>query len=279
MDELLAVEESGHGEPLVLIHGLAAVRQVWGAVVPPLGLTRRVITLDVPGFGESPPAGAGFDLETVAGQIERGLAARGVERPFDLVGHSLGAAVALALAAWSRRSVKRLILVAPAGLSPLPPLASLALSGVGAQLLALRRRLAPFAELPWGRRLMLGLAVADAARLTPAQARFLIGSSAGARRTSSALATITSSDLRPLLRRTAAPLGLIWGAEDRTVAPRVAEKISAIRPDARLVTIRQAGHVVMVERPDAFVAALEGLLSTLPVESKTGGPRERERPS
>ena len=120
MRGLLAVEESGNGEALVLIHGLATARRIWDPVTPALAATRRVVTLDVPGFGESAPAGPGFEIEAVAQRIARGLAARGVRAPFDLVGHSMGAGIAAVLAADRPRAVRRVVLVAPAGLADVP---------------------------------------------------------------------------------------------------------------------------------------------------------------
>lgn len=114
MGAMLAVEQSGEGEPLVLIHGLATTRAIWMLVTPALSRRRRVVTLDVPGFGESEPAGPGFELEAVADRIARRLAARGVSGPFDLVGHSLGAGLALTLAARRPHAVRKLVLAAPA---------------------------------------------------------------------------------------------------------------------------------------------------------------------
>lgn len=211
----LVVEESGSGEPLVLIHGLATTRLIWSRVTPLLSGARRVVTLDVPGFGDSAPVGEGFELEAVAARIARGLARRGISASFDLVGHSLGAGVALTLAATRPRLVRRLVLVAPAGLEPLPwpapELLSLGVDGV----LSARRALAPLTNLPWGRRLLLALAAADPAALAPGEARLIVEASSGASRTAPALATIARADLRPLLHRVRAPLGAIWGTEDR----------------------------------------------------------------
>jgi len=264
MSARLAVEESGSGEPLVLIHGLATTRSIWSLVVPLLSRTRRVITLDVPGFGDSPPAGEGFELDAVASRIARGLARRGVGEPFDLVGHSLGAGVALTLAVNRTRLVQRLVLVAPAGLEPLPwPAPELLSLGVDGMLSA-RRALAALTDLPWGRRLLLGFAAADPAALAPGEARLIVEASCGASRTAPALATIVRADLRPLLRRTRAPLGAIWGAQDRTVPPRVARVITSLRPDADVVMLEAAGHVAMIERPQVFADALLGLLARLP---------------
>lgn len=259
----LAVEELGAGDPLVLIHGLAATRHVWSPVVSALSGSRRVVTLDLPGFGQSDPIGPGFDLDAVAELIARGLAARGVSGPYDLVGHSLGAGVALTLAAARPRLVRSLVLVAPAGFARIPRPLSLALTAGADGMLAARRRLAPLTDLRWGRRLLLAFAAADGASLSPAQARMIVEASATARRTAPALATITAADLRPLLRRAPAPLGLIWGTADRTVPASVAGLVRSERPDAELELIERAGHVAMIERPEAFVHALGALLTRL----------------
>jgi hypothetical protein len=56
----------------------------------------------------------------------------------------------------------------------------------------------------------------------------------------------------------------MWGDRDRTVPFRHADAVRETRPDAEIVVLERAGHVAMVERPDAFVAALDGLLQRLP---------------
>jgi pimeloyl-ACP methyl ester carboxylesterase len=267
MSALLAVEEAGRGEPLVLIHGLATTRQIWSAITPALSRSRRVVTLDVPGFGESAPVGPGFELEEVADRIARGLAARRIRAPFDLVGHSLGAGLALTLAATRPRLVRRLVLVAPAGLTEISPRTTQLLSAGVNRLLAVRRSLAPLTDLDWGRRLLLAFAAADGASISPTQARLMVDASASARRSAEALATITAADLRPLLRSVAAPLGVIWGAQDRTIPVRIARVVCDERPDADVVMIERAGHVAMVERPEAFASALEELLGRLPKDA------------
>ena len=269
MRPLLALEESGSGEPLVLIHGLATTRAIWSLVTPELARHRRVVSVDVPGFGESPPVGPGFDLEAVAERIARGFAAHHVTAPFDVVGHSLGAGIALTLAATRPRSVRRLVLVAPAGLSAASPVATRVLAAGVDGLLALRRALAPLTDLDWGRRLLLAFAAADGASISPTQARMMVGASATAKRSAEAFTTITGVDLRPVLARVRAPVGVIWGAQDRTILPRVADVIRQARPDADVVIIERAGHVVMIERPGAFVASLEALLSRLPKDATT----------
>jgi pimeloyl-ACP methyl ester carboxylesterase len=274
----VSVKELGGGEPLVLLHGLATTQRIWSLVTAELARDRRVITLDLPGFGESEPVGPGFDLGAVGERVARSLAAHGVPAPFDLVGHSLGGGVALTLAARRPRLVKRLVLVAPAGLEPVAELRARLLAAGAEGMFSLRRRLAPLTDLAWGRRLLLAFAAQDGSRLTPAQARMMVEASADAQRIEPALAAIGRADLRPLLTATSAPLGLIWGEHDRAVPLRLAREIRLLRPDVRLEVIAGTGHVPMVERPAEFASALLRLLGRLDKHATTSAPRVRSVP-
>jgi len=103
----------------------------------------------------------------------------------------------------------------------------------------------------------------------------MVGASASAQRTAAAFAAVAGSDLGSRLRELTVPLGVIWGERDRTVPLRHADAIREARPDAEITVIERAGHVVMVERPDAFVAALDELLERLPKHATT----RRRRPT
>lgn len=260
MRNLLAVTRRGQGEPIVLVHGIATDRRIWDLVVPELARDRTVVTLDLPGFGRSSPVGDGFEIELVAERIARGLAARGVRGPFDLVGHSLGGGVAITLAALHPGRVRSMVLVAPAGLRPVPARVATLLAAGADAVLAARRGAAPLLERPWGRRLLLSLVAADAAAVPPKFARQMVDASAGAQRTAAALTEITTADLRTVLAATRMPLGVIWGESDRTVPVRALDDLLEARPDARVVTFPETGHVPMVERPTEFTAALVTLL-------------------
>ena len=260
MAALLALDDVGRGDPLILLHGIATDRHIWDLVVPELAAERRVVTLDLPGFGGSAPVGEDFDLEHVAERIVHGLTGRGIHGPLDLVGHSLGGGIAITLAANHPRLVRRLVLVAPAGLRPFPATVSNVLAAAADAVLAARRGAVSLTDLWWGRKLLLSLTAADGAELPPTLARQLVEASATAQRTPAALATITSADLRPMLAQLRMPLGVIWGELDRTVPIRALEEVVKARPDAAVARIRAAGHVPMVECPERFVAALQPLI-------------------
>lgn len=249
--------------PLVLLHGLATTQVIWSWVVPLLPADRPVILLDVPGFGAAPPAGPGFVLADVADRVADQVRARAPGR-VDLVGHSMGGAVALTVCERHPELVRSLVLVAPAGLRALPAslcrgLAPLAAAGIG-----LRRAAAPLARHGPARRLLLTGGVSDPSRIDAVQARTMFEASRDATRIAAALATVASADLRPVLERLPGPPALLWGAHDRVVPPGVGLDVLARRPDARLRLIPRAGHIVMVEQPAAFAAALTEVLPCRP---------------
>ena len=261
---------TGRGEPLVLMHGLATTRSIWRHVAPRLARSHRVVTLDVPGFGASPPTGPGFALDEVADAILGGLRGAGVDEPFALVGHSMGGALALTLAARSPDSVRCLVLVSPAGLRPLPALAAEGLGALAAAYIPLRRAAAPLAAVGWGRRMLMTGGVVDGAALPAAEVRALLAASSEAKRTRQALRAVVEADLRALLRDLPLPVGGIWGEGDRVIPPGGAATVMALRPAATCEVVADAGHISMIERPEAFVEALERVLAAIGPSSPSG---------
>ena len=260
---MIRIDVSGHGDPLVLLHGLATTSSIWRQTVPRLAASRCVVTLDVPGFGGSAPVGRGFDLPAVAAHIARELRAAGVAEPYRLVGHSMGAAVALMLAAQEPGAVSGVVLVSPAGLRPISIAVAAALGAAAELYIPLRRRAAPLAAWPWGRRLLMAGGVVDGAALDAALVRRLVGASRGARRTGPALSAVAHADLRHLLAALPVPVGALWGRGDRVIPPGGAHTVRRLRPDAPCEVIDGAGHIAMVEQPDAFVDALERVLGAI----------------
>src|SRR6478609_11555949 len=109
----LRVAEAGVGTPVILIHGLFVDHTSWDLVMPELAGSFRVIAPDLPGFGTSekpPPSRFPYGIEAFAEAIADLYA--GLELgPAAVVGHALGGAVALTLAARHPELVSRLVLV------------------------------------------------------------------------------------------------------------------------------------------------------------------------
>ena len=102
------------GPPILLVHGFGADRLSWLANQHPLSGAGRVYVLDLPGHGETPLAGAG-GLDALTRAVETAIDGSGLG-PMHIVGHSLGGAVAIALAAARPDLVRSLALIAAAGL-------------------------------------------------------------------------------------------------------------------------------------------------------------------
>jgi pimeloyl-ACP methyl ester carboxylesterase len=108
----LAVEIAGqeNREPVVLVHAGICDRRMWRTQVEALAPRFRVISYDLRGYGESPPAAGAV---AHAEELRALLDALAVPRA-DVVGASLGGAVAIDLALAAPERVGRLALLAPA---------------------------------------------------------------------------------------------------------------------------------------------------------------------
>lgn len=111
----LHVAEQGQGRPLLLIHGLGAQLRSFGqAMVDDLATDHRVIRIDRPGSGYSPPLPSRSQrLTDQADAVAALIDHLGLDRPI-LVGHSLGGALSLQIAERHPEKVGGLALIAPA---------------------------------------------------------------------------------------------------------------------------------------------------------------------
>jgi pimeloyl-ACP methyl ester carboxylesterase len=108
---------SGIGAPVVFIHGFGGDLSAWRQIAGLIAVPNPLVAVDLPGHGGSRLPDGPLDLAALAVAVDQGLEAAGIEEA-HFVGHSLGAAVAIALATSGRRHARSLTLIAPAGLTP-----------------------------------------------------------------------------------------------------------------------------------------------------------------
>lgn len=109
-------ESSGGIAPKVLfLHGFGADKQGWAGNAPALFDVAETLAVDLPGHGVSVSVETSGDLQSIADQVLHSLNVSG-HTPCHIVGHSLGAAVALLCAAAKPDNVLSMTLLAPAGL-------------------------------------------------------------------------------------------------------------------------------------------------------------------
>lgn len=97
----------GQGEPLVLVHGVGMNKAVWAPQIDAFAATHQVVAYDLLGHGGSRLPPSHPTLADYAGQLARLLDALGIACA-NLVGHSMGALVALAFATAQPDRVLRL---------------------------------------------------------------------------------------------------------------------------------------------------------------------------
>ncbi|MEV7990810.1 alpha/beta fold hydrolase [Streptomyces sp. NPDC086077] len=249
----LAYTRVGSGEPLVLLHGIGHHRQVWDPVVPVLAVERDVISVDLPGCGESPalPDGLTHDLPTMTSVLAALCEALGLERP-HVAGNSLGGLLALQLG--RDKLVRSVTALSPAGFWSQAE-RRYAFTVLTAMRQIARRMPPPFVQAlarpAVGRTLLTSAIYARPARRSP---EAVVAETLALARAQGFAQTLRSGrDVRFTDDITGIPVTVAWGSRDRLLVPRQGIRAKYILPKARLVRLPGCGHVPMNDDP-ALVA-------------------------
>lgn len=254
----------GDGTPLVLVHGLGGTIENWRALAPPLAAGHRVLVPDLPGHGRSGLLPDARNVDALAESVLAELDAEAI-RGAVWIGHSLGGLVALRAAALRPDAARGLVLAASAGIGTTSRAARVTLAVLGAarpgKLIAPHRR--SWASSRLGRRAAFGWwGVSDADGLEPELAEaFLVGPARHVD-TRQAGRALLATDPRTELDRVACPCLCLWGASDHWV--RLEDGMEyARRLRVPLRTIAGCGHLLIGERPDACLSAIEDFIASI----------------
>ena len=219
-------EHTGSGEPVVLLHGLSGSQRWWRYTVPALAREYEVHVLDLVGHGRSRGARRQPTIPEMALLVHDWMQQVGVMRP-HLVGHSMGAQIAMHIAA-DDVPLRSLTLIDAAGL-PRP-------RSVREVTRLMAGVLPPRA---WGVPHFIPTIWLDALR-------------AGPRSLVSAGLHLLSDDVTPLLPRIRVRTLVVWGALDPLIPLEHGRRIADAIPGARFVVFQDAAHNVMCDRPVEF---------------------------
>ncbi|MBI2071380.1 MAG: alpha/beta hydrolase [Elusimicrobia bacterium] len=249
---------AGSGEPVLLLHGMAASSYSWRHLLPALAGRFRVYAPDFPGFGRSGKP-ANFDYSVFG--YQKFLLAYMDEMGLDkahLIGNSMGGMVSLLTAIEQPERIKKLVLIAaPAYPDSMPvsikamcfnPLASFLRKNLGRWSVELiTRRLfvdhrlitkelvdeyaAPL-ETPEGRRAIIKLA------------------------RNMAKVTAHAKKYQPLFKKTPHETLIICGDKDALVSLASARRLSREMPNAKFLPIASCGHGPQEEKPDVVNKAV-----------------------
>jgi pimeloyl-ACP methyl ester carboxylesterase len=255
-----AVLEGGDGPPLVLLHGQGGWAAGWLPILPDLVRTHRIVAPDLPGLGASETPDGPPDTATVLAWLDELIDATCATPPM-VVGASLGGSIAARFAAGHSQRLARLVLVDTGCLTgrvrPAP----------GVLLALVRHSLRP------SQRTMLRLLRQVTVDLDRLQEQLgerwepFVAYSLDRARTPSVqqanrhlLRELGWQQIPPQdLARIAVPTTLIWGRQDRVMPLRTAQEASA-RYGWPLQVIDDAGHFLVADQPEAFLAALQNAL-------------------
>ena len=254
----------GDGPPLVLVHGLSGAATNWCELAPLLVRERRVLIPELPGHGGSAPLPAAPSLNGYADRIRHVAELEGM-LPAPFVGHSLGGSITLRAAIRWREDVPAAVLAASAGIASATRWAQFWLAFFGKTKPG--RRIAPHRSLV-AHRDALRYAVFGywGASDPPALSdRAVDGLLAGAQHhadTVSAAQALVRDDPRRDLHDIGCRVLVVWGARDHQVPIDDAFEY-ARRLGAPLRVIADCGHLLVAERPDACLDAIEDFLGRL----------------
>jgi pimeloyl-ACP methyl ester carboxylesterase len=253
--------EVGTGTPVVLLHGFPLSSAIWRRQHQQLGSQFRVIAPDLRGHGASPAPEGTYEMADLARDVLELLDSLDIVRAVFL-GHSMGGYVTLA--AWKLFPERFLAL----GLVSSHAAADTEEGRQGRYKMAGKvsvqgSQVAADAMLPklfspqisandpaidLARQLMLGTPIAG-----------IVGSLQGMAARGDSLATLATINV---------PALVLAGDQDQIIPIARAEATAEAMPRSTLTIIEQAGHLPMLERPEATTTAIRKFLSTVEVHQR-----------
>lgn len=249
-----AYRVDGHndGPPVVLLHAIATTSSLWAAQLPVWAAAFRLISIDLPGHGNSPDQQGDLDLADYADCVCEVLDELRIGRA-SVVGLSLGGMIAQAFALKYPHRLTALVLAHTSARTEAPVkgiwsgrIARFEKEGMEAQVLPTLER--------WFTR-----AFAESSPLTLAWLSDQI------RRTSSwgyvsAIKAIQGLDHLDKLQKIKAPALVVAGEQDSAVPPAAAAKIAERLNNAQMLVVPGAAHLGNVEKPVEFTEAVGAFL-------------------
>jgi 2-hydroxy-6-oxonona-2,4-dienedioate hydrolase len=243
----------GRGQPVVLLHGGSGSWTHWLRVIPALAGRAEVWAADLPGLGDSAMPPAPLVPETCGQVVAAGIRQLiPAEAGAHLVGFSFGGHAGTFAAAELGSHIASFTLSGSAALGLPHPHLDYAKE---------RSTMTEAERAEVYRDNLAQLMFADPARIDALAIHIQAENVAKSRFRSRRFAA--TDEIRRTLPRVRVPVQAIWGADDQIALPSVEARYAAIReshPELRTVTIANAGHWAAYEQPEAFVAALTGLL-------------------
>lgn len=250
----LNYSDAGQGTPVVLLHGFPLSSAIWHEHQQRLSDRYRVITPDLRGHGRSPAPSGVYEMDLLARDVLALLDALLIKKAV-IMGHSMGGYVALA--GWKLAPERFLAL----GLITSQAGADTEEGRQGRNKLA--NKVAAEGSSAVAAAMIPKLFAAGISIAPPilAQVREIILNTDRAGIIGSLQGMAVRSDSGPLLPKISVPVLILAGEQDQIIAPDKAKAMAAAMKTATLTMVEHAGHMPMLEQPEATTTALRNFLS------------------
>jgi pimeloyl-ACP methyl ester carboxylesterase len=251
------------GSTLLFVHGLSGSWQNWLENIPHFARERRVIALDLPGFGQSPMPEWEVSVEAYGRFLHEFCQALGV-RTSTVVGNSMGGFVSAEAATLDPSRFEKLVLVSAAGISHArmrrQPAEVAARMGIATAPLALRLEERAMRRPNVRRVAFAGLFHAPH-RLRPELLYECFHNGAGRPAVLPAVRGLVGYDILDRLEDVEVPTLIVWGRNDHVVPPDDALGYAQRLRNSGTVIFDRTGHLPQAERPVRFNRVLETFLA------------------
>ncbi|MCC7116921.1 MAG: alpha/beta hydrolase [Anaerolineales bacterium] len=219
-------EALGRGRPIVFLHGWVGSWRYWINAMQVASTAYRAYAMDLFGFGDSAKDPLRYPLDKQADLINRFLEEMGIGK-VALVGHGLGALVAMSFIKQWPKSVDRMMAIN----SPMD------YDAINARL----RTATPTELVDWlsARTPESASALADAAKADPTAI-------------SASIASFQANNLFPEIRNLGVPCLFVYGPNDPAIATPTQERADALPLHMHLIQLENEGHFPMVDNPSQF---------------------------
>lgn len=248
------VEAGAKGEPLILVHGGHGSWTHWVANIEPLSRSRKVLALDLPGFGASFNPKPAYSIEQYAGVVSTLLDRLAIKRA-AIAGFSFGSVVSAAAARAEPRRISHVVLTNPPGIGPASPIAADIQQSLSAKSVREGLRAGALGSL---QRIQLF----DQTLIDDAVVDLMIDNVRKTRFISRTLSR--SSEMNGILSEVEQPLLVLIGREDLHRQFGLAEALRDVpraAPQAQIFIVERARHWLQFDRAQLFNELLVDFLA------------------
>lgn len=242
----LSYDVQGSGKPVIILHGWGCTKETVQSISNHVSKTHLVYSLDMPGFGETPPPNEVFGIEQYTQIVEQFCQKLNITNPI-LIGHSFGGRISILFS--SRNKTDKVVLVDSAGIVPKRTLKY----HIKVRSYKLFKKLLP---------IFIGKANAQ----KKIEAKQNNSGSADYRAAKGIMRAIfvkiVNEDLKHVMPNIKAPTLMIWGELDTATPLSDARIMEKLIKGSGVAVMKGCGHYSFLDNPRQFAAILDAFLNS-----------------